>query len=1470
MAKCALCVWNCDCRVKNDSIFLQRLQYSLTITMSGKGADTNLHAGEVDPTLVANATANRMAAQFFEKYDRFEVQEMLAQTSYHWFLSQDEHKLQAEPPDGIIMSSKPFLNNNCLILMPFDPTVEPIDFRLIHQILRELVMGIYGLNQVPSITLEANFDQSTSCQLPPAYNDTYVGQLLTNVDYMMKALWHGAYFPRDKRTKFSERWRSSLDVNAEGVPESKKIVLTEFTLAGMIDVTKDPDYATIYDNMRLFPMSKHDANIDKRLFMQYVNNMSVQLTWRQKTIQQHNNLFVIDAAYEVSGVLRLHEDRTDRDIYERLQTRLQAHVDVIEKHLCNKAEVRRQMSLLRVISFLVPFLMGLRRKNKVPDMSRLLPQLTADECKTERELPPLMLSPEFRCPNFDFGNKYFHLHGGIQIDIEGDDVVLDPPEVILNHYNKIQLEATERLAKLTEPDTFQESYPMVVIELGGKKYYAFSMDLETYYPVSPPRPLWCHSFYEKIKDLKPKRLPLTDIHMHEQFKRRYGYHQAIKFKSLQAGLRQAAIRGLVSVFQTLARKCPASRLGNQDEDGYSLVHYAALHNRAQILQLLMIQGQDISVRRHHLTTQVGTTPLHLAAKSGSLDAALLMVSNHGDMVSADNAGWAAIHHASFYNHAPIVRMFIRKFEDQMELETWDKLRQTPLLLAASSGALESVKILIELGAKILKTDMEKNNMVHLAALRFHTYVLEFFIEWNHKDAPVWKTLVEMLNSTDFRKKDSAVRSLEVLTTSGKHHWKAILEANGIPALVKILQMKSPEMQSLGAAVLCNMSCNEPICHAIAKAGGIPTLIKLLASNRDDIQSRTAIIVADMGAYDDHQTEFSREGGIPPLIHLLDSELEDVLKQAVNAVRVLCLDHHENQTLVSKHGGIAPLVEFLTVNSDELKEASAAALAALTYGHHDNQNAVIAEGAVEPLVKLIKCHNIKVQVKAAAALESLGESNPDSQRAILDLHAPGALIKLLTFWALDVKEQAACSLWALAGSTRRQQKEIAQYIGISGIIDLIVKSERLQYVACKAMIALTRESFDNQNEIKKENGILPLVRILRSSKTIERVLMTVIKALGTLCIGVANRNNPVTQNKIAEEGAIGTLVGILRSSSNPHIKVEIAVTLGAIILGNRSNQKLLEEEPMFSIHLLLQLMNEKDESVRLKAGTALSTFAFNNTSQQYNIREAGGIRMSNFQRFLESEDDSHQAHAAFQIVVLARVIVDRDQVSLSAEGVTRLVGLLKSENQNTVILAGSLLASLAHTRAGIPDAMITSGAVDILIYHLNSDNIEVRSSSAVALGYLTFNRTATRLLLIATRNTPGLFQKLMDNLDKDGKISEDFTEEFRRQQVVGLPALSLEKHGGPLAVPPPRPRGSSRQQSRPNTTMGFNSRPTTAASSKSGKPPPRSTSAPVRSRQVRTPKVITPKAIAQGNGRRVKIEEGNLTPAKSTNTKVAWD
>ena len=99
-----------------------------------------------------------------------------------------------------------------------------------------------------------------------------------------------------------------------------------------------------------------------------------------------------------------------------------------------------------------------------------------------------------------------------------------------------------------------------------------------------------------------------------------------------------------------------------------------------------------------------------------------------------------------------------------------------------------------------------------------------------------------------------------------------------------------------------------------------------------------------------------------------------------------------------------------------------------------------------------------------------------------------------------------------------------------------------------------------------------------------------------------------------------------------------------------------------------------------------------------------------------------------------------------------------------------MSSLAHTRAGIPDAMITSGSIDLLVDRLVSPNDQVRFNCAVALGYLSYNRTAARMLLMSCRNTPGLYDLIMDNIGPNPKINPDFTDDFKRAKIVGLPCL----------------------------------------------------------------------------------------------------
>lgn len=92
-----------------------------------------------------------------------------------------------------------------------------------------------------------------------------------------------------------------------------------------------------------------------------------------------------------------------------------------------------------------------------------------------------------------------------------------------------------------------------------------------------------------------------------------------------------------------------------------------------------------------------------------------------------------------------------------------------------------------------------------------------------------------------------------------------------------------------------------------------------------------------------------------------------------------------------------------------------------------------------------------------------------------------------------------------------------------------------------------------------------------------------------------------------------------------------------------------------------------------------------------------------------------------------------------------------------------------------DAMITCDAIDILCDHLFHESVEVRFTCAVALGYLTFNRTASRLLLHNCRNVPHLFTALMSQLNgPKSRISKQFVESFQTALALGLPKL-LVRH-----------------------------------------------------------------------------------------------
>ncbi|XP_050772345.1 ankyrin and armadillo repeat-containing protein [Gopherus flavomarginatus] len=1366
-----------------------------------------------ETTYLANLAVQRNASAFFDKFDRSELQELLTTTSCSWLASKDDLRQPLELPSGLMGQLKNISFPNAIFLAPVVPDV-PLDCKEVHQIVRELAVGIYCLNQIPSISLDSNYDHSTSCQLPPAYIDTRIGQILISVDYMLKALWHGVYMPKEKRVRFSELWRSSMDIDMDGNPQTEKNIFSEFCSAGLVDLSNEPGFEGIYDeNMNEDPTYDPNSAQEKNLFMQYADNILFKLTFGTIQVQQHESVCKFDAAYVLSNVIRLTEDHLDTVTYQRLQQRLILQQKLVKKHLEKKAEIRKNIEYLKIVSFLIPFLLGLKRKMKIPNLNQLLQPYSDDKVKTERELPPFVFGPDFKCQHFHYiKNEYFHVHGGIEFDV-GTPSLEDVSEEIKAVFDDIQICASNHVAQLLDPDIpYREHYSIPTMEFDGKRYYVISIELETFYQQLYKTPWW-GAINEIISTLKPKRLPLTDIQSLEQFKKRFGYKKAIKCKSLPYGMKSAAERGLSAIFHTFCRKTSTSSLGVVDEYGYALLHHASIHNRVPIICQLIKAHLNINQRRNvHFNpgrrsqksetkgdragkpdlqeketsgerTALGPTALHLAAQCGSIEALTCLLAFKADYKLTDDRGWMAIHFAAFYDNISCITVLYRKDPDLLEAETTAEYHSTPLLLAATSGALDTLQYLFSLGANWKKTDSEGNNIIHLAVLYFHTEILKHLIQLDNPDLPVWNTLVEMLQCEDSMRPEMAVRSLEVLCLAKDFYWKCILDSGAIPSLINLLKGHQIKLACITSGVLSNISPHITISKALIEAGGISVLIELLGSGEPELQSRCAVILYDIAQFDNNQNVITELGGIPPLINLLKIRLQDLLVNVINCIRVLCIQNKQNQITVKEHQGIPALVEFLTSQSDVLQAVSSAALAELARGNEKMQDAIADADAIGPLVELLRGRKITVQVKGAMAIEALSDNNTHIQRLFLEKSATKYLLKLLKAFHLTVKEQGATTLWALAGQTLKQQKLMAEQIGYNFIIDMLLSpSDKMQYVGGEAVIALSKDSKLHQNQICEGNGIGPLVRLLRSTKIAEGTLLSVIRALGTICIGVAHTNNPVSQENIVDEQALPILVHLLKNHNSLQIKVEVAYSLACIVLRNSNLQTVLQEEEGFNYSDVLELLNTPDKDICLRAGYALALFAYNNPVQQFLILETGAVMMSTFEPFLRSEIETDKAMAAFQIVVLARVIVDVDQVTLSARGVTILVELLNSEKIATLVLTGKLLASLAHTRAGVPEAITELGTIKRLCYHLYSDKEEVRIASAGALGYLTFNRTAYRHLLVECRNKPKQFTRLMNNLSRDAKICQDFVKEFQRQRQVGLPSLSLVINGGPPAVP----------------------------------------------------------------------------------------
>jgi ankyrin repeat protein len=177
----------------------------------------------------------------------------------------------------------------------------------------------------------------------------------------------------------------------------------------------------------------------------------------------------------------------------------------------------------------------------------------------------------------------------------------------------------------------------------------------------------------------------------------------------------AAHKGMLEAVEKLVAR--GVNMVATSAEGLTALHCAIINeNEAVALRLIEhLIDRNLSAALH-APTNLGRTPLMLAAEEGMLDVVKALVAAGADVTAADAEGYTALHHA------------IRSNQEAEALDEYDNEGDNPLMLAAEERMLDVVKALVAAGADVMAADGNGNTALHHAIRSKHEAVALFLIE----------------------------------------------------------------------------------------------------------------------------------------------------------------------------------------------------------------------------------------------------------------------------------------------------------------------------------------------------------------------------------------------------------------------------------------------------------------------------------------------------------------------------------------------------------------------------------------------------------------------------------------------------------------------------------------------------------------------------------------------------------------------
>lgn len=528
-----------------------------------------------------------------------------------------------------------------------------------------------------------------------------------------------------------------------------------------------------------------------------------------------------------------------------------------------------------------------------------------------------------------------------------------------------------------------------------------------------------------------------------------------------------------------------------------------------------------------------------------------------DLFEWDAYGWAPIHYAAFRGFCRCLEIMVTEIPILLDFKTNDDRRSTPLMLAVMSADLKTVKCLLDMGASVEALNRLGHGIVELCAFKQYTHILQYLIDKDYPNLPVWWNLVVLLGSDVDSDVLAAAKCLRVMTWKVKDgvnpNWKPVCDNGFGETIVKVLSSEVFDEAKVEALhTTLNIIARDEVKRLVVSHDIIPTLIKLLQSSNYLIVQLSANVIRAISEIAEFADAVVASGAMEALVNAL-KRVRDTqsLVAVVEAIGSIVANKPKFQDLFGDiEGAVEALVAlFDGCESRSLLLALTQTVTRLVTGHTRNQTLFIRAGVGPYLVYLVKVKNRDLMMSTLVTIKALAEKNPFAQKALL---ADGALAPVLQTLKrsrhTSVQEKTVEALWAIAGDDSNERLEIAESIGVRILVEFVLSpSAILNHIGADAIGVLCSAPLGLHDAMAAVGGVEALTTLMRRTDR-EETLRMAIRGLRFLCYRTGFVVHKRNQETMADCYAIKTFVDLMMDGNVTEvIRAEAAYTLGCIAM-----------------------------------------------------------------------------------------------------------------------------------------------------------------------------------------------------------------------------------------------------------------------------------------------------------------------------------